>query len=201
MVELTYLPSVNSIVHDPKNPALYTNRAMARLRLQMWDSVIADCLDCLRLSPDSMKAHYYLSQAHAALHDHGPALDHALRAHRLCVISGDKSLASVTAQVLRCKKDRWEARERARRREGADLESEVLAMMERERDDVLRAEDSDIDRRELAAEWEAKLASMRRVFDKARAAEEKRRQVPDWAVDDITFAIMVDPVIVSLPLP
>jgi hypothetical protein len=38
---------------------------------------------------------------------------------------------------------------------------------------------------------------MRDVFEKARPKEEKRRQVPDWAIDDISFCVMVDPVIVS----
>ncbi|KAL2190110.1 hypothetical protein L209DRAFT_157707 [Thermothelomyces heterothallicus CBS 203.75] len=52
-------------------------------------------------------------------------------------------------------------------------------------------------RKEVAAEWDAKIARMREVFEKARPASEKRRTVPDWAIDDISFCVMVDPVIVS----
>jgi STIP1 family protein 1 len=186
------------IIADPKNPALYTNRAMARLKMSLWDSVIADCNDCLRLGQDNMKAHYYLSQAYLSLHNYADALDHAQRAHELCVRANDKSLASITAQVLKCKKERWEDMERRRRREGNDLEAEVIAMMQRERDEALQDRMEDGERREVEAEWEQKLATMRRVFEKARAAEERRRKVPNWAIDDISFMVMVDPVMVSL---
>jgi len=165
--------------------------------MSLWDSVITDCNQCLELAPDNMKAHYYLAQAYLALHDYDDALDHARRAHELCARTNDKSLAAVTAQVLRCKKERWEDMERRRRREGSELEIEVLALLERERDGVLRDMTDDGEKKEVEAEWEQKLESMRRVFEKARAAEERRRKVPDWAVDDISFQVMVDPVIVS----
>ncbi|KAB5577874.1 U-box domain-containing protein [Coniochaeta sp. 2T2.1] len=184
-----------AIIADPKNPALYTNRAMARLKMSLWDSVITDCNDCLALAPDNMKAHYYLSQAHLALRDYGDALDHAQRAHELCVATNDKSLSAVTAQVLKCKKERWEDMDRRRRREGSELESEVLAMMERERDEVLRDIMDEGERREVEGEWAQKIATMKTVFEKARAAEERRRKVPEWAIDEISFGVMVDPVI------
>jgi STIP1 family protein 1 len=41
------------------------------------------------------------------------------------------------------------------------------------------------------------MEALRGVFEAARPKEEKRREVPDWAVDDISFCVMVDPVIVS----
>jgi STIP1 homology and U-box containing protein 1 len=168
---------------------------MSRLRLQLWDSVIADCEQCLRLSPDNMKAHYYLSQALLAQQDYEGALEHGLTAHRLCAQSGDKSLAVITAHVLRCKKERWEAKEKSRRREEGDLEAELVRLMEMERADALGQIDSDVARREIEAEWEGKIASMHKIFDKARTAADKDRVVPDWAIDDISFGIMVDPVI------
>ena len=34
-----------------------------------------------------------------------------------------------------------------------------------------------------------------------RAAEERRRKVPEWAIDEISFGVMVDPVIVSSAVP
>lgn len=189
---------------------------MARLRLAQWDSAVADCRECLRLAPDSIKAHYSLSQAYLELRAHDDALRHGLRAHVLCVGAGsDKSLATLTAHVLRCKKARWDERERARARETADLEAEVLALLERERRRAVRdaAADQDQDpqdghddggdggrssssREEIEAEWARKMEQMRDVFEKARPKEERRRQVPDWAIDDISFCVMVDPVIV-----
>ncbi|KAK0726394.1 hypothetical protein B0T21DRAFT_33740 [Apiosordaria backusii] len=156
-----------ALIVDPSNPLLYTNRAMSRLRLSLWDSAITDCEACLRLSPDNLKAHYYLSQAHLALHAYSDALEHATRAHRLCVAAEDKSLSNVTAQILRCKKEKWDHEEKRRRRETAELEKE----------------------------WDDKIKKMREVFEKARVNREKRREVPEWAVDDITFGFMVDPVI------
>lgn len=188
-----------SIIADPKNPALYTNRALARLKLSLHDSVIDDCHRCLELAPGNMKAHYYLSQAQLAIRDHDAALHNALRAHAICAETADKSLAAVTAQVLSCKKERWEARERRRVREGAELEGEALALLERGREDALQGVEAEFERRDVEAEWEGKIAAMKRTFEAARDANSRRREVPDWAIDDISFSIMVDPVIVRLP--
>jgi STIP1 homology and U-box containing protein 1 len=172
---------------------------MARLKLKLWDSVISDCKECLKLAPDSMKAHYYLSQAHQALEAYEEALQHALTAHKLCVKTNDKSMAAVTSQVLRCKKDRWADQDKRRRRETSSLELEVATMMEQERDAALEDEGlRDSERREIREEWERKMEILRGVFEKSRAAHEQRRKVPDWAIDDISFGIMHDPVIVSL---
>lgn len=171
---------------------------MARLKMNLWDSAISDCNDCLALSPDNMKAYYTLSQAHFGLNNYAEALEHAKRAHGLCILSGDKSLSAITAQVLKCKKERWEELERHRRREGAELESEILEMMETERNGMLGGTADEGDRREISQEWEQKMSRMRRIFEMARAAEERRRAVPDWAIDDISFGVMIDPVIVRL---
>ncbi|KAK5657826.1 hypothetical protein OQA88_2899 [Cercophora sp. LCS_1] len=184
-----------AIIADPSNPTLYTNRAMARLKMALWESVIADCAECLKLSPDNMKAHYYLSQAHLPLRNYADALSHALKAYDLCVKTLDKSLSAVTAQVLRCKKEKWEDQDKRRRRETSDLEAEVLGLLERERDAALGEESASGARGEIEAEWTAKMGRMRTVFDKARSAEEKRQRVPEWAIDDISFGFMHDPVI------
>ncbi|VBB84345.1 Putative CHIP protein [Podospora comata] len=178
---------------DPANPTLYTNRAMARLRLSQWDLVISDCESCLGLSPDNLKAHYYLSQAHLALRAYSDALEHAYKAHKLCVAANDKSLGNITAQVLKCKKEKWDYEEKRRRRETADLEEEVLMLLRKEKQEAVALSGEEAE--ELTREWEEKLRRVREVFEKAREKEERRREVPDWAVDDITFGFMVDPVI------
>lgn len=172
---------------------------MARLKLTRWDDVISDCYECLRLSPDNLKAHYSLSQAHLALHAYDDALEHALKAHKLCVQAMDKSLATITAHVLKCKKERWDDMEKRRIRETSGLQSEVLELLQRERDQAVRdATDQDeASRKEIEDEWDQKIGRMRGVFERARTNKEKRRKVPDWAIDDITFEVMVDPVIVS----
>ncbi|KAI0006252.1 U-box-domain-containing protein [Xylariaceae sp. FL0662B] len=184
-----------AIIADDTNPSLYTNRAMARIRLGFYESAISDCQSCLKLTSDNMKAHFVLSQCQLAIDDIDAALESALRAHRLCVETHDKSLGPVTTQVLRCKKERWDARERRRARGGQELEAEVVALMERERDDMVNSCDNDLDRNQVREEWDGKIALLRDTFERSRAASDKRREVPDWAIDDISFGIMVDPVV------
>lgn len=188
----------SSIIADPKNPALYTNRALARLKLGLHDMVIDDCTRCLELAPGNMKAHYYLSQAQLATRDYDSALSNALSAHSICARTADKSLGAVTGQVLSCKKERWDELEKRRIREGAELEAEALELLGKERDEALRGLEGG-ERGDVEAEWDAKMATMRRTFEAARSADSKRRQVPDWAIDDISFAFMVDPVMVRIP--
>ncbi|KAL7924485.1 hypothetical protein ACQKWADRAFT_286826 [Trichoderma austrokoningii] len=184
-----------AIIADPKNPALYTNRAMARLKLGHWDSVITDCQTCLGLAPQNMKAHYYLAQAQLSIGDFDSALANALAAHSICATTNDKSLGAITNTVLRCKKDRWEDREKKRLRQERELESEMLAILVRDRDDVLAAESDEVERKIIEEEADDKMRTLGRVFENARAQSLKRREVPDWAIDDISFAIMVDPVV------
>ncbi|KAI1100459.1 U-box-domain-containing protein [Jackrogersella minutella] len=185
-----------AIIADDANPSLYTNRAMARLRLGYYDSAISDCNECLKLSRgENLKAHFILSQCQLAIKDCDAALESALQAHRLCVETNDRSLGPVTNQVLRCKKDRWDVMERKRTREGQELEGDIVALMERERDDAVKSCTNDFDRNEVKEEWNQKIALLRETFEKSRPAAEKKRQVPDWAIDDISFAIMVDPVV------
>jgi STIP1 homology and U-box containing protein 1 len=138
-----------------------------------------------------MKAHYYLSQALLAQQDFDSALAHGLEAHKLCTAAGDKSLAVITAHVLRCKKEREEA----------DLENDMISLLQSQRREALSEAESEVARREIEGEWDAKATRLRGVFDKSRAEAEQDRVVPDWAIDDITFAIMVDPVVVCRTRP
>ncbi|KAH6634884.1 hypothetical protein B0J18DRAFT_406482 [Chaetomium sp. MPI-SDFR-AT-0129] len=190
-----------ALIADPSNPALYTNRAMARLKLSQWDSAVADCTACLALAPSNIKAHYSLSQAHLALRAYDDAVTHALEAHALSAKAADKSLGTITAHVLKCKKERWDDAEKRRVREVSALEREVMELLRREREVAVREAGGDgiggdALQREVDEEWEDKMLKMREVFEKARPVEEqKRREVPDWAIDDISFGVMVDPVI------
>ncbi|KAL7627253.1 hypothetical protein AAE478_001442 [Parahypoxylon ruwenzoriense] len=186
-----------AIIADDTNPSLYTNRAMARVRLELYESAISDCEECIKLTGGTMKAYFILSQCQLAMHDYDAALENALQAHRLCVETSDKSLGPVTNQVLRCKKERWDELEKRRIREGQELESEVIALMQRERQDMVNSCANDLDSKQVADEWDQKIALLRATFEKSRAASEKRREVPDWVIDDISFGIMVDPVITN----
>ncbi|KAF5023705.1 hypothetical protein F66182_4271 [Fusarium sp. NRRL 66182] len=184
-----------AIIADPRNPALYTNRAMARLKLSYWGSVITDCEACLQLAPENMKARYYLAQAQLALGDFDASLESALHAHKLCAATNDRSLSAVTSLVLRCKKERWDDRERKRIREARDLEYEVLGWLAEKRDAALAETDDGMEREEIEEEAEAKIHHMKAIFERARADDDRKREVPDWAIDDISFNVMVDPVV------
>ena len=168
--------------------------------MSLWESAIADCNECLKVQPDSMKAHFYLAQAHLEMNNIDVALDHALKAYDICAATNDKSLTAIVGQVLKCKQEKWAHLEKLRRRERADLEAEVLAMMERDRDQALQSSrDLDategVSEQDIREEWDKKMEAMRDVFETSRAADQKKRQVPEWAIDDITFGFMHDPVI------
>ena len=171
---------------------------MARLNLQLWEAVVDDCQACIALNPDNMKAFYYLSQAQLALHQMDDALANALKAHDICAQTNDKSLSAVTNQVLKCKQERWDAMERRRIREAQQLENELLALMGKERDETLSGATDEGIRKDIALEWEKKMAVVKATFEKARSADQKKREVPEWIIDDISFQVMVDPVVVSL---
>lgn len=170
---------------------------MARLKLGHWESVITDCQTCLGLAPQNMKAHYYLAQAQLSIGDFDSALTNALAAHKICATTNDKSLGAITNIVLRCKKDRWDDKEKKRLRQERELEEEMLAMLVRDRDDMLAAESDETERKIIEEEANEKMQTLSKVFENARTQSLKRREVPDWAIDDISFAIMVDPVVVS----
>lgn len=144
-----------------------------------------------------MKAHFLLCQAQTALGDPEAALRSGVQAHALCISSAEiKSLPAITAAVLQCKKASWEAREKRRVREARALERELEDVLNREREDMLEEVESEVERKTIVEECESQLASLRDVFERSRAQDQKRREVPEWAIDDISFGILVDPVIV-----
>ncbi|RDA95052.1 hypothetical protein CP533_2179 [Ophiocordyceps camponoti-saundersi (nom. inval.)] len=184
-----------AILADPKSPLLFSNRALARLKLGLWESVIDDCNACLALAPSSFKAYYYLAQAQSALADHDAALDNARRAHELCLASGDRSLATVTAIVLRCKRDRWEHRERHRHRSAGELELELAELLRLQTKELLDAEPDEVEKASIRDEGQHKVDLLHDVFERSRSRSEQRCPVPEWAIDDISFGVMIDPVI------
>lgn len=155
-----------------------------------------------------MKAYFQLAQAQLALRKLPIALNSALTAHKYCVEElregqkGGNSIGPITELVLKCKKEDWERRE-AERRPGAEVEREVIRSLEerRERDLIGLAGE---DEQGVRARYRGLIDETRRAFELAarsgESEEEKkrRRTVPDWIVDDITFSVMVDPVVVSV---
>lgn len=178
---------------------------MALLKLSNFESVIDDSLHALSIQPHNMKAHFQLAQARIALHQEKEALESAKKAYELCmeeVIRGGKgasSLGPITELVHRCRKEEWEAREREKVRNDSTLLGELVRDLEEKRDrEILDMTMEDVGMAMISSakeEWEAKIENLREVFERAGVA--KRRKVPDWCIDDITFAVMLDPVVVS----
>jgi STIP1 homology and U-box containing protein 1 len=160
-----------------------------------------------------MKAYFQLAQAQIALHSPSSALESSKMAHKLCIdeiVAGGKgggSIGPITELVLRCKKELWEQREEERVRKRGGLLEDCVKGLERDREayiSVLRAEEKEDQVEGVRERYKGKIEELRRTFELAGAAgdEGKRRNVPDWCLDDITFSVMLDPVVVCpFPLP
>lgn len=117
--------------------------------------------------------------------------------------TGAKSLGPITELVHRCRKEEWEKREREKIRNDEGLLGELVRDLEDKRERAIQqltatsAGEAAI--HEASQEFEQKIESLRDVFHRAGVA--KRRKVPEWCIDDITFAVMSDPVVVSLRTP
>lgn len=138
-----------------------------------------------------------MAEAQLGMHDYDNALDTAKRAYDLFSHSEDgiKSLGLANKLVLRCKKERWEDKERRRSRERSALERELVESMENERNNAVSATVDEAEAEDIRKEWDAKIDTLKSTFELAAGEAGKRRKVPDWAIDDITFSIMVDPVV------
>lgn len=169
---------------------------------------------CIALAPRSMKAHFQLAQAQVSLGRAEEALASARLAHEYCVEEaraggkGGSSLSLITELVLRCKGLVWTRREEERERARGGLLGDVLAGLDRLKEAEMEGEGHGEGEGETAAgerradverKWEAKKEDTRRLWEKAGDAGARRRKVPDWCVDNITFAVMVDPVVVRCP--
>ena len=198
-----------AIQKNSNNPLLFTNRANARLKLEKWEGVIDDCLRSIELMKDNMKAFFYLAQAQLSINHPNEALSSALMAYELCTNSAQQTsnAATISALVLKCKKAKWDIRERERIRRRGDLLADLEALLERE----FKKEADDIDARieagetsrtegqeektERKAEFEKRRDDLRTAFAISDPDHQQKREVPDYLIDGITFEIMHDPVV------
>ncbi|KAF8420698.1 hypothetical protein EV426DRAFT_241387 [Tirmania nivea] len=103
-----------AIIHDATNPAYFTNRALSRLKLSLWEAVIDDCHHALDLLPTSLKAYTYLGQAQLALDRPNEALSSSQQAYKLAIAVRSPSAATIAGTVLQAKKRKWEVAEEKR---------------------------------------------------------------------------------------
>ncbi|KAF1913375.1 hypothetical protein BDU57DRAFT_522263 [Ampelomyces quisqualis] len=156
-----------------------------------------------------MKAFFYLAQAQLSVNHPNEALSSALMAYELCTTSAQQTsnAATISALVLKCKKAKWDIRERERIRRRADLLSDLEAMLEtkfkKDTDDIeARMESGSVsrmqgqeERAERKQEFETKRDDLRTAFAISDPEHHQKREVPDYLIDGITFELLVDPVV------
>jgi STIP1 family protein 1 len=150
-----------------------------------------------------------LAQAQLNINHPNEALSSALRAYELCASAAQQTsnAATICALVLKCKKAKWDIRERERIRRRGDLMSDLESMLEttfkKDTDDIeARIESSLVNRsegheekEERRQEFERKRDDLRTAFAISDPENQQKREVPDYLIDGITFEIMHDPVV------
>lgn len=122
-------------------------------------------------------------------------------AYELCTTSAQQTsnAATISALVLKCKKAKWDIRERERIRRRGDLLSDLEAMLEtefkRDTDEIeARIENGEVSRvegqeekQERKIEFEKKRDDLRTAFAISDPEHQQKREVPDYLIDGITF--------------
>jgi hypothetical protein len=153
----------------------------------------------------------YTAQAQLAINHPNEALSSALMAYELCTTSTQatsfSNAATISALVIRCKKAKWDIRERERIRRRGDLLSELEQLLEtqykKDTDDVdARMEMGETGRSDGQEEkaqgkeiFEKKRDDLRTAFAISDPENQQKREVPEHLIDGITFEIMHDPVL------
>jgi STIP1 family protein 1 len=130
-------------------------------------------------------------------------------AYELCTRSAQQTnnAATISALVVKCKKAKWDIRERERIRRRADLLAELETKLEEDYKktvfeieeriaggEVGRVEGQE-EKQERREEWTGKVNDLRTAFALSDPTNLEKREVPDYLVDGITFEIMHDPVV------
>lgn len=117
------------------------------------------------------------------------------------------SIPSILTLVIACKKRRFEARQVEYAKSKGDLLVEVELLLQKEKRTSLatleqslhskeippiQAEDERI---EIETTYEQKINYLRSIFAVADPEHHVKKEIPDWAIDTITFELMHDPVV------
>lgn len=127
-------------------------------------------------------------------------------AYDLCVnsIAQTSNAATISALVLKCKKTKWEGRERDRiRRRGGllgELEEKLKELKKKELFDIdemvangeMGTVEAEEERESMNETYAKKVTDLRTVFAVSDPKHMAKREVPDYLVDPITFEIMHD---------
>ncbi|PNS18711.1 Methylenetetrahydrofolate reductase 1 [Sphaceloma murrayae] len=216
-----------AILKFSRNPILFTNRAFSRIKLQRWEGAVDDCLKSIEITGHghNFKAYFYLgmssntpttrrSQAQLALHHPHEALSSALTAYDQAMYpkppnkqAGIDSMSAIVSLVIKCRKAKFEARQREIQKRRGDLLGELEEAIEnKKRTELADVEKqlqeaqlgpvaADEQRKEIEVLSERKVDQLKSVFAVADPSNHAKREVPDWAIDTISFELMHDPVV------
>jgi STIP1 homology and U-box containing protein 1 len=129
-------------------------------------------------------------------------------AYELCTNTPAQTSSAFTIAnlVLKCKRAKWDTRERQRLRQRSGLLAELLDKLDADRlqelHDIETQEakeamgriEAEERRKEVEDAYGAKITELRNVFSIADPANLQKREVPEFLIDDISFEIMHDPV-------
>jgi STIP1 family protein 1 len=183
--------TVASILKNPREPTLFSNRALVRLKLESWagaehDSRIAVDLYGLK-NPAAIKITYYLAQALLGLQKPGEAYDVALPAYRHSLEIRNPNSEVLSRTILRAKQAIWAAKETARLRDLNETLKRVEEMLESELEGELRQLEESYqageighigyveDQKELKRETEKRIQDVRDAFGTASSGDMKER--------------------------
>ncbi|KAK9322853.1 hypothetical protein V1517DRAFT_259409 [Lipomyces orientalis] len=192
-----------AIIQDASNPAYFTNRALCRLRLHLYEEALADCQKALELTSDSMKAHFYKGQALLALDRPNEALRSCKLAYELSLKQKSPSASSIAQTVLNAKKRRWEIMEQRRVEKEGHLLFEMKDTLHANYEMKIKTAEQDPDatqqerietREILEYEYLEQVTQLEQTFERSDE-KYRKREVPDYLIDPISFNIFYDPVV------
>ena len=112
-----------AITRTPSNAILYTNRALANLKLSNWQNCVDDCNSALNLESNMVKGHYFLGQALVEMQLYEEAIEALKKAY---VLSNEQRrfFGDDIASALRlAKRKRFELMEEKRIQQEIELQS------------------------------------------------------------------------------
>ncbi|KAK9317509.1 hypothetical protein V1522DRAFT_345587 [Lipomyces starkeyi] len=192
-----------AIVQDASNPAYFTNRALCRLRLHKYEEALADCQKALELTSDNMKAHFYKAQALLALDRPNEALRSSKLAYEFSLKQKSPSASSIAQTVLNAKKRRWEVMEQRRVEKEGQLLFEIKDILHAHYETKIKQAEGDPDATEqekietrefLEYEYSEKISQLEHTFERSDE-KYRKREVPDYLIDPISFNVFYDPVV------
>ncbi|KAK9468467.1 hypothetical protein V1512DRAFT_259557 [Lipomyces arxii] len=192
-----------AIIQDSSNAAYFTNRALCRLRLHRYEDALSDCQKALELNPESMKGHFFKAQSLLALERPNEALRSSKLAYELALSQKSPSTSAIAQTVLNAKKQRWEVQEQRRIEKEGQLLFELKDLLYTEyarkleeanaNPDAIESEKQD-NKEFYEYERDEKLSQLQQTFERSDA-KYKKREVPDYLIDPISFNIFFDPVV------